>query len=155
MWIFIDGHLEATVAGPSGDISYPDNDPPGEICGPSPTEECINLDPYLIIGASRHERGASFTGMLDDLRFSWWLRYFKDFDQTPGFHFQDTMSVSILRFNEGIGNILYDTAGNNGGTSNAVLHFGGSPSGPEWVISELFAINPIYIPSFIILQPPQ
>jgi LasA protease len=148
MWIFIDGRIEASVLGPKGDISYPDDAIPGDVCGPSLTEECINLDPYLLIGAGKGDRGSGFTGLLDDLRFSWWLRYFDNFEQPPGFHIQDMKSVSILRFNEGSGDILYDTAGYDGGTSNAVRILGGNPEGPQWVLSQLFVKNPLFLPLF-------
>jgi hypothetical protein len=148
MWIFIDGQIEATEPGPQGDISYPDDAIPGDICGPSLTEECISLDPYLLIGAGKGERGSGFTGMLDDLRFSWWLRYFNEFEQAPGFHFQDTKSVSILRFNEGSGDLLFDTAGYDGGTSNAFRILGGTPESPQWVLSQLFTRNPTFFPFF-------
>lgn len=148
MWIFIDSRLEATQIGPEGNISYPDDAVSGESCGPSETEQCINFDPYLLIGASKDGRGSGFSGMMDDLRFSWWLRYFDDFDQAPGFHFRDDMTVSILRFNEGSGEILFDTGGYNGGTSNGVFNLGGSPESPQWVLSQLFVKNPLFLPLF-------
>ena len=138
MWLFIDGILEASAVGPEGDLSYPDDGIPGEVCGPNGDESCIEVDPYLVIGSSKWEDGLGFTGDLDDIRFSWWLRYFQDFDPPEKYHPVDSDTVSLLRFNEGAGDVIYDTAGYFGGTSNALRLYGGEPAGPEWIYTSLY-----------------
>jgi hypothetical protein len=149
LWLFVDGQLEASGVGPEGDLSYPDDAIPGEICGPTDSEECLNLDPYLIIGAGKTLTSLGYVGFLDNLRFSWWTRYMENFNPQPGLQVQDFQTVSLLDFNEGQGLILYDTGGFDGGTSNGALNLGGSPEGPIWIISGLFSQNPIFIPIYI------
>ncbi|NJN98434.1 MAG: LamG domain-containing protein [Anaerolineales bacterium] len=74
LWLFVDGQLEAEGTGPGGDISYPDDGLPGDFCeGP-----CTNSDPFLVIGAEKHDAGAaypSFSGFIDEVRLSNNLRY--------------------------------------------------------------------------------
>jgi Concanavalin A-like lectin/glucanases superfamily len=81
MWLFVDGVLEAQAAGPGGDVSYPDNATPGNFCGPggsgNGSQPCTN-DPFLVIGAEKHDAGAlypSYSGFLDEVRLSSVLRY--------------------------------------------------------------------------------
>jgi hypothetical protein len=138
LWLFIDGILEAEVEGPIGDISYPDDADPGEGCGPSGTDPCTDIDPFLMIGACKWEECLGFKGVLNDIRFSWWLRYFEDYDPPSRPIEQDSKTVGVLRFNEGRGDVLYDTGGYVGGTSNGVRFYGGNPAGPEWIYSDLF-----------------
>ena len=153
LWIFIDGVEQAAALGPRGDISYPNNAEAGEACGPSPTEECVNLDPFLVIGGGKDETDSGFVGLLDNIRFSWWLRYLAGFVPIPGFQSSDNQTVGFLRFNEGQGNLIYDTGGFNGGTSNAIRIFGGAPLGPNWVISELSTYYQVFIPLYLVDQP--
>ena len=145
MWIFIDGVEQASAPGPLGDISYPDNAAAGETCGPSSTEECVNLDPYLILGAPKDTRGFGFTGSLDELRFSWWLRYFTMFPPPPAFSEIDPQTVTLLRFDEGRGNTVYDTGGFDGGASNGSFYPSASP--PKWEYSDLNVRTWIFLPS--------
>jgi LasA protease len=146
LWLFVDGHLEASAVGPRGDISYPDDAFPGEVCIPSETELCIDLDPTLVIGACKWEACLGFRGVMDDIRISWWLRYSEDFDPPSIPIERDAKTVAILRFNEGHGDVLYDTGGYAGGTSNGVRSFGGDPAGPQWIYSDLFFRFFQYIP---------
>src|SRR5690606_14524260 len=46
LWIWVDGRLDAWVDGPNGDIAYPDDAAPAEVCGLSGREPCAD-DPYL------------------------------------------------------------------------------------------------------------
>src|SRR5438874_4386112 len=69
IWLFVDGRLETQAAGPGGDISYPDNAVPGNFCGEGP---CVN-DPFLVIGAEKHDAGArwpAYSGFIDEVRLS-------------------------------------------------------------------------------------
>jgi hypothetical protein len=141
LWLFIDGVLEASAVGPGGDLSYPDDALPGNLCGPSGTDPCTDTDPYLVIGASKWETGEGFQGWIDDLRISWWLRYFENFTPSPDPHPQDSQTVALYRFNEGSGDVVYDTGGFDGGTSNGIRLYGGDPPGPEWGTSSLFTLS--------------
>ncbi|GIU85270.1 MAG: hypothetical protein KatS3mg008_2045 [Acidimicrobiales bacterium] len=70
MQIFVDGVSRASASGPAGDISYPDGFPTAR-----PT------DPYLVIGAEKHDAGPdypSFRGKVDGVRISNVLRYTSD-----------------------------------------------------------------------------
>ncbi len=146
LWLFIDGTLESTVLGPIGDVSYPDDAVPGTACGPSGTEECTFSDPYLFIGSSKSARSQGFTGLIDDLRFSWWLRYLSGFDPDPGVTVQDPQTVGLLQFNEGRGDTIFDTGGYNGGTSNANMVYGTSPLSPNWAYSDLIIQTWMFFP---------
>jgi len=146
LWLFVDGVLEATAVGPRGDISYPDNTVPGETCGPSGTESCVGIDPTLVIGACKWDDCLGFHGIIDDIRFSWWLRYLEDFDPPTAPIQKDSKTVGLLRLNEGRGDALYDTGGYVGGTSNGVRFYGGDPPGPEWIYSDLFFNSFQFIP---------
>jgi LasA protease len=146
MWLFVDGLLQAHEIGPPGDISYPDDAAPGDACGPSRTDPCTEVDPYLVIGRGKWDDLHGFSGWLNDIRFSWWLRYFGDFTPSEQPHPADDQTVTLLRFNEGSGTVAYDTGGYDGGTGNGLIYFGGSPAGPEWVATSLFQNFRVYAP---------
>jgi len=158
LWLFVDGVLQATEAGPRGDISYPDSAAPATACGSSGTEICTD-ESYLVIGGGKEGLGSPFTGRIDDIRISAWLRSLTDFtppsephtadtlawlrsltDFTPPSepHTADTLTIGLLRFNTGSGNVVYDTGGYDSGTSNGWLYLGGSPAGPEWSLDTPF-----------------
>jgi len=139
LWLFIDGVLQATEAGPRGDISYPDSATPAASCGSSGTEVCKD-ESYLVIGGGRDGIGLSFTGGIDDIRTSGWLRYLANFTPPTEPHVADAQTVGLLRFNTGSGNVVYDTGGYDSGTSNGWLYMGGSPAGPEWSSENPFGI---------------
>jgi hypothetical protein len=146
LWLFVDGILEAEAVGPTGNISYPDDAIPGDTCGPEGTDPCSDYDPFLVVGACKWESCLGFKGVLDDIRFSWWMRYFENFDPPTTPIEQDSYTVGLLRQNEGRGNILYDTGGYRGGTSNGIRYYGGDPAGPVWVYSHLFYDSFQFIP---------
>lgn len=130
MWIFVDGALDASSDGPDGDVSYPNDAVPLEACnGP-----CSN-DPFLVIGAEKHglDQGAlSFSGWLDELRFSNVLRYQQSFlrPETP-FH-ADANTLALLPLDDSPGRTAFDVSGYPGGPSNGSIYRGGSPAVPEW-----------------------
>ena len=69
----MDGSLEAEGDGPDGDVSYPDDGVPGNFCNGS----CANSDPFLVLGAEKHDAGSqypSYSGWLDEVRLSSVLR---------------------------------------------------------------------------------
>jgi len=141
LWLFIDGVLQATEAGPRGDISYPDSATPPAACGPSGTEVCKD-ESYLVVGGGKDGIGLPFTGWIDDIRTSGWLRYLTDFTPPSEPHSADAQTIGLLRFNTGSGNVVYDTGGYDSGTSNGWLYIGGTPSGPEWSVDTPFTSYP-------------
>ena len=136
VWVFIDGHLEAHAVGPIGDISYPDNGVPLSLCGPSGDQPCTASDPYLVIGAEKHNINPAlyppFRGWIDELRVSNILRYMADFARPTAIFAVDASTIVMLRFNENAGAVAYDTSGAAAGPSNGLVRIGGSPPGPEW-----------------------
>ena len=141
LWLFVDGVLQATAAGPGGDISYPDSAAPAAACGSSGTEICTD-ESYLVIGGGKDGTGQPFTGWVDDIRTSAWLRYLTDFTPPSEPHGADAQTIGLLRLNTGSGNVAYDTGGYDSGTSNGWLYLGGSPIGPEWSTENPFGILP-------------
>jgi hypothetical protein len=129
MWLHVDGRLEAQADGPDGDISYPDNGVPGNFCG----GPCIGSDPYLVLGAEKHDAGASFpsySGWMDELRLSTVLRYASDFTVSQQPYIADAQTAALFHFDEGAGDVVGDSA--PGGASAGMRRYGGSPAGPEW-----------------------
>lgn len=129
MWLFVDGVLQAQADGPDGDISYPNDGVPGNFCG----GPCINSDPFLVLGAEKHDAGSaypSFSGWLDELRISSVLRYAANFTPPAGPFVADLQTAALYHFDEGAGDVITDSA--LGGASPGVRRYGGSPAGPEW-----------------------
>jgi hypothetical protein len=133
LWIFVDGRLEAEGAGPAGDVSYPDDAQPGDFCG----GPCINSDPFLVIGAEKHDAGSdypSFSGWIDEVRLSTVLRYSANFKR-PITPFQpDADTAALWHFDEGEGEAITDAASH--GLNVGFLRVGGPQQGPRWVISD-------------------
>jgi Concanavalin A-like lectin/glucanases superfamily len=135
MWLYVDGNLEAKANGPKGDISYPDDGIPGDYCG----GPCTNSDPYLVIGAEKHDAGSqypSFSGWIDEVRLSTTIRYHANFTRPSAPFPTDPQTVALYHFDEGDGDLVQDTSGAPGGPSHGVRRFGGNPPGPEWVLSD-------------------
>lgn len=135
MWIFVDGNEDATGNGPDGDVSYPDDGVPGAFCG----GPCLNSDPFLVIGAEKHDAGPaypSFSGWFDELRLSTVLRYSADFTR-PNLPFTpDDDTAALYHFDEIVGETIVDSSGATGGPSNGLRKFGGDPAGPLRLPSE-------------------
>ncbi len=134
MWLYVDGNLESQGDGPDGDVSYPDDGVPGDYCG----GPCTNSDPYLVVGAEKHDAGAqfpSYSGWIDEIRLSNTLRYTAPFTP-PGAPFTpDANTVALHHLDEGSGDTVGDSSNAPGGPSPGVRRFGGvAPTleGPEW-----------------------
>jgi murein DD-endopeptidase MepM/ murein hydrolase activator NlpD len=135
LWIFVDGQPEASADGPDGDISYPDNGVPGSYCGPAGNQPCTNSDPFLVIGAEKHDVGPAFPsyhGWIDEIRISNTLRYTTGVAVPNGPFVSDSNTLALLHFNEGTGVTVFDVSGFAGGPSHGKLSVGGIPSGPSW-----------------------
>jgi hypothetical protein len=129
MWIFVDGQEEATGQGPMGDISYPDDGVPGDFCG----GPCVNSDPFLVLGAEKHDAGPAYpaySGWLDEVRLSTVLRYRDDFTRPTAPFVPDEFTAALYHFDESDGDTVLDSSGAQGGPSHGTLRFGGNPAGP-------------------------
>jgi hypothetical protein len=127
--LFVDGRIDARAAGPRGDISYPDDALPGDHCG----GPCFGSDPYLVLGAEKHDVGIEYRGasvLLDELRFSSVLRYAEEFEPPRAGFVADSSAVALYHFDAGAGSVVPDSAAM--GTSHGILIQGGAPRGPVW-----------------------
>jgi hypothetical protein len=125
MQLFVDGALDASAFGPLGNASY-------RLFRPT---SWPNSDPYLVIGAEKHDAGPaypSYSGWLDELRVSPIVRYSANFMPVFEPFVSDSNTVALYHFDEGSGDVIADTSGAPFGPSNGVRRFGGSPAGPEW-----------------------
>ena len=140
IWLFVDGVMQAQGDGPDGDISYPDNGLPGNFCG----GPCTNSDPFIVIGAEKHDTGSSFSyrGLFDELQISTGLRYGANFAR-PSTPFAPTVNtVALYHFDEGQDDFVGDSSGAFGGPSNGVRRFDAVGSAPQWVVQTPFVTPP-------------
>jgi hypothetical protein len=129
--LFVDGYLEATGKGPSGNINY-------NTARPTAYPES---DPFLVLGAEKHDAGTSypgFNGQMDELRVSDIVRYYSDFKPASAAFTPDSNTAGLYHFNEGTGTIAAD-ASKSEVISPGQLHTGGSPGGPVWVSNSPFS----------------
>ena len=129
MRIFVDGQLDASGTGPTGDISYRNGR----------NTSYPNSDPFLVFGAEKHDAGAaypSYIGLLDDIRISNVVRYTGAFTRPNAPHAADASTVALYRFDEGSGTTIIDAAS---GGSPGVRRLGGSPAGPVYVTDTPFS----------------
>ena len=129
MWLFVDGRLQASGAGPRGEVDYPDSASPA-----------LEIDSYLVLGADKYVSGPGFHGWIDDLRASNIVRSRLDFSRPSAPWIRDANSGALFHMDEGAGSLLLDTAGFPGGPSSGILIIGGSPSGPEWSTDNPFLL---------------
>ena len=120
MSIYVDGNLDVQADGPDGDISYPD--------GGSPQSGYAFSDPYIVIGAEKHDANVaaypSYFGYIDEVRLSNSIRYNASFT-VPTVEFgTDSNTVALYHFNEGSGTVVNDTSGASGGPSNGEIRPG-------------------------------
>ncbi len=132
--IFVDGVLDAQGTGPLGDVSYPGNETPqGTNCDGGP---CFGSDPFVVFGAEKHDAGPSFpsfSGWLDEVRFSNVIRYAGTFTPPAAPFVPDASTKALYHFDEGSGELVGDSSGAQGGPSHGERRFGGTPiPGPEW-----------------------
>ncbi len=127
MAIFVDGEFDASDTGPAGDISYPDDGVPGDFCG----GPCVNSDPFLVIGAEKHDAGPSYpsySGWIDEVRLSRGPRYATAPFEPPGPAPPDADTLALYHLDDGAGDQITDAVG----LSPGERRFGGTPPGPEW-----------------------
>jgi hypothetical protein len=117
--IYVDGQPRGTSNGPTGDVSYRDG------------RSGAANDPYLVIGAEKHDAGSqfpSYPGWVDELRISRTVRYTSAFQPPRTALAADGTTVALYHADEGSGTVLHDATGANNGS----LIVGGSPVGPVW-----------------------
>ncbi len=132
MQIYVDGALDGSVTGPTGDVSYRNGRPTNR---PN--------DPYIVIGAEKHDYGAaypSFRGWVDELRLSTVRRYNGSFTRPTGPFTPDANTAALYHFDEGSGDVVGDSSG---GGSHGTRYFGGSPAGPVWSAETPFTGPPL------------
>lgn len=136
MTLHIDGDLETTVMGPPGDVSYPDDGVPMDVC---PDGVCDYSDPFLVFGAEKHGYGAiSYNGILDEVRISDVLRYTVPFTVPDAPLSPDPNTVGLFHLDSGEGNTALDSASVADGPNHGEIVLGGDPQGPEWVTETPF-----------------
>lgn len=141
IWLYVDGELDAYGIGPAGDISVHTRAEPGEI-------QTNNL----IIGSNRRDRAEgfySYSGWLDEIRFSSGLRYPAAGFEAPGSKLPvDGMTTALFRLDEGRGSVIENAASPESITSQGVIRSIPGYKGPEWQISDLFILyeHPLYLP---------
>lgn len=122
--LWVDGRLEAEVDGPDGSLSYPDDAEPAQ---PN--------DPFLVLGAEKHDVGPSypsFAGFLDELRFSDVRRYDAPFPVPTDPFEPDDATRLLLHFDDGDGTTATDSSGHPDGPTDGRLLVGGPDDGPHW-----------------------
>jgi hypothetical protein len=146
MWLYLDGQLEAEADGPDGDISYPDDGVPGSFCGTAGDQPCTASDPYLVIGAEKHDDFTgdyySFVGWIDEIRISNMLRYSGSFTPPVDPFTTDANTMALYHFNEGVGNIINDSSAHPAGPSHGTRIYGGVINGPEWTDETVWWVPP-------------
>jgi VCBS repeat-containing protein len=144
--IFVDGTLDVCGTAAPGDISYPDGF----------RNEWPN-NPYLVIGAEKHDydqiigqdppQYPSYNGWIDEVRLSDVIRYTSEFE-TPSVPFtSDGNTVALYHLDEGpVGactGLVLDSSGASGGPSNGACNYGGAdPAGPVYTTDIPFGNAP-------------
>jgi hypothetical protein len=129
--LYVDGVLDGTANGPTGDISYRNN-----------RATSWPNDPFLVIGAEKHDYSRdypSYSGWFDELRISTNIRYTAAFTPPKQPFVKDTNTALLYHFDEGTGEQITDSSGNG---TNGVRRPGGNPAGPEWSTEIPFATLP-------------
>lgn len=123
--LYIDGKLDAEGRGPAGAVNYL----------PGRSSSYPDSDPYLVIGAEKHDGGGAypaFNGFLDELRISNSIRYENEFSPQLSPFKADESTSALYHFNEGSGEMAKDEAAGENSTTHGILKIGGDPVGPVW-----------------------
>ncbi len=141
--LYVDGVLDGTANGPTGDISYRDG-----------RRTSWPNDPFLVIGAEKHDYSRdypSYSGWFDELRISTTVRYTATFTPPTQPFVRDDNTALLYHFDEGTGDQITDSSGNG---TNGVRRPGGNPAGPEWSTQTPFtALSPTATPRTPTLTP--
>jgi len=123
--LWVDGALDASGAGPAGNLSYRD----GRITSwPN--------DRFIVLGAEKHNIADAvdnaFNGWLDELRFSTTMRYTAAFTRPSAPFNPDAQTAALFHFDEGVGSTVLDSASAAGGPSHGARLVGGAQNGPVY-----------------------
>jgi hypothetical protein len=142
--IFVDGELDAQVDGPDGDLSYRDG-----------RDTSYEDDPFLVIGAEKHDAGPSFpsySGWVDEVRLSTVIRYTAAFVPPAGPFSSDGDTAALYHLDEGpvgaCAGVVLDASLASGGPSPGRCNYGGTaPAGPVYSSdTPSTTVNKIYLP---------
>lgn len=135
--LFVDGTREDTATGPTGSIAHPDDLTHSTACGATADQDCVNSDPYLVLGCEKHELQANgYIGLLSCLRISDNIRYSGATYTVPSGPFSnDANTLGLYQMREGGGTTIADESGNN--QTMTLLTDGNSQ--PVWSTSSPFA----------------
>ena len=131
--LYVDGALDASGTYTTGDLSYPDGYDPGQ----------GQNNPYLVLGAEKHDAGAqypSYNGKMEELRISDNRRYTTGFTPATQPFTADANTRGLYHMDDGYGTVMIDVATVSGAPTEGELLVGGTPSGPEWITSDAWAI---------------
>src|SRR3990170_2696785 len=131
--LYVDGALDASGTYTTGDLSYPDGYDPGQ----------GQNNPYLVLGAEKHDAGAqypSYDGKMEELRISDNRRYTTGFTPETQPFTADANTRGLYHMDDGYGTVMIDVATVSGAPTEGELLVGGTPSGPEWITSDAWAI---------------
>ncbi|MBL8120013.1 MAG: LamG domain-containing protein [Anaerolineae bacterium] len=136
--LYVDGVLNGTVTGPTGDVSYRDG-----------RSTSWPNDPFIVFGAEKHDfapQYPSYSGWLDEVRISTNIRYTSTFSVPTTAFTTDANTVGLYHFDEGTGDTINDSSGTG---SHGVRRYGGNPAGPVWSTdTPLTGGGPVNTPTF-------
>jgi hypothetical protein len=128
--VYVDGVQDASGTGPTGDASYNDGR----------STSYPNSDPYLVLGAEKHDLDPGsyppYYGGMQLLRISNTIRYTGTFEP-PRVLSDDANTAGLYLFDEGNSTTLGDSATLTGSPTDGTINVGGTPTGPEWIPSDL------------------
>ena len=140
MRIFVDGQLQKSQNGPTGNLSYRDGR------GTS----YPNSDPYLVIAAEKHDYDPgtypSFTGWIDELRISTSIRYTTNFTRPNQPFAADSAAVALYHFDNTPAACTGQVNDSSGQNNHGDCKFGGTVpnQGPQYVLDSPFTSSIIY-----------
>lgn len=123
---YVDGVSQGTLTLTVSNLSYPN--------GERPVDGANNE--YLVIGGEKHGVGVAFTGRFDEFRISNSRRYTAGFTPPAARFEPDANTVGLYHCDDGAGTVLADQSGAAAYASDGELLVGGTPAGPEWVVSD-------------------
>lgn len=127
MRIFVNGALDRQANGPEGNIAYR--------VGRPITNGWVN-EPFLVVGAEKHDYDPnaypSFSGWVDEIRFSNTVRYTSAFTPPNAPFTPDANTVGLYHLDEGSGTTVLDASGDAGGPSHGERRIGGPDNGPMY-----------------------
>jgi hypothetical protein len=108
--LFIDGQADGpAVSGATGEVGYRNGRATAH----------PNSDPFLVLGAEKHDVGLAFHGWIDELRISHVVRYSGAFTPPGGPFNTDANTAALYHFDEDNGNTVVDSRWRAGARATA------------------------------------